>query len=177
MKYDVIISNTRWIKGEAQRIRDATIFENKIDDRGVQNEGKPLKVKSYWQPHYQEILQQRKKYIHKCYKWIIWNTQQYSWNDALQNHYSTIYYQRLETKTNWISHNYNTWNQNYATTNYHKLRQKIIEFGWMGHHRWKQETDNIRKSYYLVSSHVNPLTANIFGGGYYVMIQGENTWG
>jgi oligoribonuclease NrnB/cAMP/cGMP phosphodiesterase (DHH superfamily) len=39
--------------------------------------------------------------------------------------------------------------------------EKIIEFGWMDHHQWKEESRNIRKSYYLVSSHVKPLTAKL----------------
>jgi hypothetical protein len=42
-----------------------------------------------------------------------------------------------------------------------RLRPKRIEFGWMDHDQWKEESKNIRKSYYLVSSHVNPLTAKL----------------
>jgi hypothetical protein len=41
------------------------------------------------------------------------------------------------------------------------LRPKRIEFGWMDHHQWKEESRNIRKSYYLVSSHVKPLTTKL----------------
>jgi len=33
----------------------------------------------------------------------------------------------------------------------------------MDHHEWKEQRKKIRKSYYLVSSHVNPLTANLLG--------------
>jgi hypothetical protein len=33
----------------------------------------------------------------------------------------------------------------------------------MDHHRWKEERNNIRKSYYLVSSRVKPLTAQLLG--------------
>jgi oligoribonuclease NrnB/cAMP/cGMP phosphodiesterase (DHH superfamily) len=49
----------------------------------------------------------------------------------------------------------------YAATNHKGLRPKIIEFEWMDHHLWKEESRNTRKSYYLVSSYVKPLTAKL----------------
>jgi oligoribonuclease NrnB/cAMP/cGMP phosphodiesterase (DHH superfamily) len=38
---------------------------------------------------------------------------------------------------------------------------KRIYFGWIDHHKWKEESINIRKSYYLVSLHVKHLIANL----------------
>jgi hypothetical protein len=57
-----------------------------------------------------------------------------------------------------------TWNQgkkNYATTSHQGLQPKRINFGWTDHHQWKEKGRNIRKSYYLVSSHVKPLIAKL----------------
>jgi hypothetical protein len=48
--------------------------------------------------------------------------------------------------------------QQLATKDYD---QKKIDFGWMHHHQWNEERKNIRKLYYLVSSHVKPLIAKI----------------
>jgi hypothetical protein len=53
---------------------------------------------------------------------------------------------------------------------------KIIEFGWMDHHQWKDESRNKRKSYYLVSSTCKTfickaLITKLFEGGYYDMTQ------
>jgi hypothetical protein len=64
------------------------------------------------------------------------------------------------TTTNWISFNKNTWNQrkeNYLTTRHQGLRPERIDFGWIDHQQWNEEISNIKKSYYLVSSHVKPL--------------------
>jgi hypothetical protein len=66
--------------------------------------------------------------------------------------------------TNWRSFNKNTWNQrkeNYSTTRHQGLRLKRIDFGWIDHQQCNEESRNIRKSYYLVSSHVKPLNANL----------------
>jgi hypothetical protein len=74
-----------------------------------------------------------------------------------RNHYSKRYYQRPITTTNLRSYNKNTWNQrkkNYATTRDQGLRPEIIHFGWIDHLQWNEESRNISKSYYLVSSHV-----------------------
>jgi hypothetical protein len=62
------------------------------------------------------------------------------------------------------SFNKNTWNQrkeNYATTRQQGLRLKRIDFGRIDHKQWNEESRNIRKSYYLVSSHVKPLNENL----------------
>ena len=83
---------------------------------------------------------------------------------ASQNHYSTISYHIPTSTTNWRSFNNDTWNQgkeNYATTRHQGLRPKRIDFGWMDNHQWKEERMNIRKPYYLVSSHLILLIANI----------------
>jgi hypothetical protein len=48
-----------------------------------------------------------------------------------------------------------------ATTSHQGLRLKRIDFGWMDHNKWNEERRNIRKSYYLVSSHVKPLIAKL----------------
>jgi hypothetical protein len=66
--------------------------------------------------------------------------------------------------TNWRSFNTNTWNQrkeNYSTTRNQRLRLKIIDFGLIDHPKWNEERRNIKKSYYLVSSHVKPLNAKL----------------
>jgi hypothetical protein len=66
--------------------------------------------------------------------------------------------------TNWRSFNKNTWNQrkeNYSTARHQGLRPKKIDFGWIDHQQWNEERRNIKKSYYLVSSHVKPLNAKI----------------
>jgi hypothetical protein len=70
------------------------------------------------------------------------------------------------TTTNWRSFNRNTWNQrkvSYSTTRHQGLRPKIIDFGWIYHRQWNEESKNIRKPYYLVSSHVKPLNAKLRG--------------
>jgi len=53
--------------------------------------------------------------------------------------------------------------ENYATTRHQGLRLKRIDFGWIDHQQWNEEIKNIRKSYYLVSSHVKPLIAKLRG--------------
>jgi oligoribonuclease NrnB/cAMP/cGMP phosphodiesterase (DHH superfamily) len=121
-------------------------------------------VKPYQHPHYQERFQGRQEGGYQYYQGRRWNNFQYSWNKASQNHYSTRYYHRPTSTTNWRSFDNNTWNQgkeNYATTGYHRLQLKRINFGWTDHHQWKLERRNIRKSYYLVSSHVKDLLANL----------------
>jgi hypothetical protein len=50
--------------------------------------------------------------------------------------------------------------QQLSTKDYEKKR---IDFGWMDHYKMKEERKNIRKPYYLVSSHVRPLIANLRG--------------
>jgi hypothetical protein len=165
-------------------IKDAIGSENKIDEMGVPNEEKPSNVKPYRRPHYQERFQGRKEDQYQYYQGRIWNTHQYSWNMESQNHYSRRYYHRPTSTTNWRRFNNDTWNkgkENHVTTRHQGLRSKRIDFGWMHHHQWKEETKNIRKSYYFVSSHVKPfnckaLRTKIFGG-YYVMTQGEHIWG
>jgi hypothetical protein len=127
---------------------------------GVQSEGKPSNVKPYQHPHYQEIFQGRQEDRYQHYQGRRWNTHQYSWNRASQNHYSIGYYQRptTTTKLEKLQQQYmESRKENYATTSHQGLRPKIIEFGWMDHHQWKEECGKIRKSYYLVSSHVKPL--------------------
>jgi hypothetical protein len=163
-KYDGIISKARVIKDQAKMIEDAIVFEKKIDEMGVQNEEKPSNVKPYRHPHYQERFQGRQEDQYHHYQGRRWNTHQYSWNMASQNHYSRRYYHRPTSTTNWRRFNNDTWNQgkeNHATTRHQGLRPKRIDFGWMDHHQWKEETRNIRKSYYLVSSHVKPLIAKL----------------
>jgi hypothetical protein len=62
---------------------------------------------------------------------------------ASQNHYSTRYYHRPTSPTNWRRLNNDTWNQgkeNHATTRNQGLQPKIIDFGWIDHHQWKEET-------------------------------------
>jgi len=74
------------------------------------------------------------------------------------------YYQNPQTTTNWRNHYKNTWNQrkeNYAATSYKGLKVKRIDFGWMDHHQWIEESKNIRRSYYLVSSHVKPFNEKL----------------
>jgi hypothetical protein len=130
----------------------------------VKSEGKPSNVKPYRHAHYQKSFQGIKEDRYRHYQGRRWNTHQYSWNKASQNYYSTRYYHRPTSTRNWRSVNNNTWNQgkeNYATTSHQELRPKRIDFGCMDHHQWKEESGNIRKSYYLVSSHVNPLIANL----------------
>ena len=133
---------------------------------GVNNEGNPSETKPYRRPHYQESLQERKEDLHQHHEGRRWNNQQYSWNRASHNHYLTRYYQR---PTNWRSHQgkfYNERNQtkeNFTITNYLGLRPKRIEFGLMDHHQWQQENMHVRKSYYLVSSHVKPLNTKLWG--------------
>ena len=82
---------------------------------GVQNEEKTSNVKPYQNPHYQG--RQEDQYQH--YQKTRQNNNQYSWNMTSQNHYSTRYWHRPTSTTNWRSFNNNTWNQgkeNYATT-------------------------------------------------------------
>jgi hypothetical protein len=55
---------------------------------GVQSEGKPSNVKPYRHPHYQERFQGRQEDRYQHYQGRRWNTHQYSWNRASQNHYS-----------------------------------------------------------------------------------------
>ena len=50
VKYDV--AKAKIIKDQAQRIEDVIIYENKIDDMGVQNEGKLSNVKQYCHHQY-----------------------------------------------------------------------------------------------------------------------------
>jgi len=47
VKYDGIISKYRVLKYQAKRINDAIVSKKKTNEMGVQNEGKPLKVKPY----------------------------------------------------------------------------------------------------------------------------------
>jgi hypothetical protein len=61
VKYDGIISKVGSIKDQAQRIEDVIVSKNKMDDMGVQNEGKPSNVKPYRHPHYQESFQERQE--------------------------------------------------------------------------------------------------------------------
>jgi len=60
-KYDGIISKARVIKDQAKMIKDAIVFENKMDEMRVKNEEKPSNVKPYRHPHYQERFQGKKK--------------------------------------------------------------------------------------------------------------------
>ena len=53
-KYDGIISKARLIKDQDKRIEYYIVYENKIDEMGVQNEEKPSNVKPYRHPHYHE---------------------------------------------------------------------------------------------------------------------------
>lgn len=80
------------------------------------------------------------------------------------HHKTIIQHQRPKSTTNWRSYIKNIWNQkkhNYAITNHQGLRPRRIEVGWMDYHQWNEETRNIKKSYYMVSSHVTPLIANL----------------
>jgi hypothetical protein len=155
-KYDGIISKARVIKDQAKRIEDAIVSEKKIDEMHVKGEGKPSNVKPYRHPHYQEKFQRRQEGRYQHYQGR-WNTCQYSWNKASQNHSSTSYYQRPTTTTKSRSYNNNAWNQrkeNHATTSHQGLRRReLILDGWI--------IINRRKAYYLVSSHVKPLIANL----------------
>ena len=129
-------------------IEDAIVFENKIDGVGVQSEEKLSNVKPYRHLHYQEIFQGRREDQYHYYQGRIWNTHKYSWNMASQNHYSKRYYHRPTSTTNWRRFNNDTWNQgkeNHVTTRHKVLCPKIIDFGWMDHHKWKEETMNIRE--------------------------------
>ena len=140
-------------------------------------------MKPYQHPHYHKIFKGRQEDQYQHYQGIRWNT--HSWNMALQNHYSTRYYHIPKSTTNWRSFNNNTWNrgkQNYATTNHQLLRPKRIDFGWMDHHQWKEERRNFTKSYYLVSSHVKPLIAKLWGQrflkeGTMLWPKGGHIWG
>jgi hypothetical protein len=46
-KSDGIISKDRVIKYQAKMIKDVIVFENNIDEMGVQSEEKPSNVKPY----------------------------------------------------------------------------------------------------------------------------------
>jgi hypothetical protein len=61
VKYDGIISKARVIKDKTKRIEDIIVSEKKIDEMDVKNEGKPLNVKPYRHPHYQERFQGRQE--------------------------------------------------------------------------------------------------------------------
>jgi hypothetical protein len=102
-KYDDIISKDRVIKDQAKRIEDVIVFEKNIDEMGVQSEEKPSNVKPHQHPHYQEIFQGSQEGGYQHYQGRRWNNYQYSWNKASQNHYSTIYYHRTTSTTNWRS--------------------------------------------------------------------------
>ena len=83
---------------------------------------------------------------------------------ASQNHYSTRYYHIPTYIKNSIRFNNDTWNQgkeNHVTTRHQGLQPKRIDFGWMDNHQWNEESKNVKKSYYLVSSHVKPLIAKL----------------
>ena len=77
----------------------------------VQNEGKPSNLKPYQHPHYQERFQGRQEDHYQHYQGRRWNTHQYSWNMASQNHSSRRYYHRPTSTTNWRRFNNYTWNQ------------------------------------------------------------------
>ena len=83
---------------------------------------------------------------------------------ASQKHYSIRYYNIPTYITNSRGFNNDTWNQGkeiHVTTRHQGLQPKRIDFGWMDHNQWKEETRNIRKSYNLVFSHVKPLIAKL----------------
>jgi hypothetical protein len=163
-KYDGIISTARVIKYQAKMIEDSIVTENNIDEMNVYSEGRPSNVKLYRHPNYQETFQGRQEGRYQHYEGRRWNTCQYSWNKASPKYSSTSYYQRPTTTTNWRSLNKNTWNQrkeNYSTTRHQGLRLKRIDFGWIDHQKWNEERRNIRKTYYLVSSHVKPLNPKL----------------
>ena len=44
-----------------------------------------------------------------------------------------------KTKTNWRSHNNNTWN---VTASYQRLRPNKIKFRWMYNHQWKRKWEH-----------------------------------
>jgi hypothetical protein len=73
VKYDGIISKVGSIEDQAQRIEDVIVSENKMDDMGVKNEGKPSHVKPYQHPHYQESFQERQEDKHQHYQGRRWN--------------------------------------------------------------------------------------------------------
>jgi hypothetical protein len=99
-KYDGIISKSRVIKYQENMIEDAIVFEKKTDERSTQSEDKTSNVKPYRHPHYHEIFQGIQEGRYQHYQGRIWNTCQYSWNKASQNHYSIRYYHMTTYTTN-----------------------------------------------------------------------------
>ena len=85
VKYDGIISKSREIKDQAQKIEEVITSEKKIDDIVVQIERKPSKEKPYRHPHYQESLKERHEDQLQHYQRRGWNNQAYSWNMASHN--------------------------------------------------------------------------------------------
>jgi hypothetical protein len=53
----------------------------------VHSEEKPSNVKPFRHPHYHERFQGRQEDQYQNYQGRRWNTHQYSWNMASQNHY------------------------------------------------------------------------------------------
>jgi hypothetical protein len=91
-KYDGIISKARTIKEKEKKMEDSIVSEKNIDEMHMHSEEKLSKLEPYQYPYCQETFEGRQEGRYKHYQGTRWNTCQYSWNKASQNHSSTSYY-------------------------------------------------------------------------------------
>jgi hypothetical protein len=84
------------------------------------------------------------------------------WHQGIIMHWDIIKDQQLQQILEVITM-HGQRKRNYVTINYQQLTPERINYGCIDNQQWQHESKNMRKSYYVVSSCVKPLTTKFLG--------------